>query len=93
MQLEQVLTQAATTRAQRLPLQADIIEALDRLAALSGLEPGELDARLATPQPLPQVPASVPLATPAALLKARPDVRIAERSARPGQSARVRAVS
>lgn len=79
LQLEQVLTQADTTRAQRLPLQADIIEALDRLAALSGLEPGELDARLASERPLPQVPASVPQADPGALLSARPDVREAER--------------
>lgn len=79
LQLEQVLTQADTTRAQRLPLQADIIEALDRLAALSGLEPGELDARLGAARPLPEVPANVPEADPAALLKARPDVRTAER--------------
>ncbi len=79
LQLEQVLTQADTTRARRLPLQAEIIQALDQLAALSGLAPGELDARLAAPQPLPQVPATVPLADPAALLKARPDVRVAER--------------
>ncbi|WP_225774527.1 efflux transporter outer membrane subunit [Pseudomonas sp. Marseille-Q5115] len=79
LQLEQVLTQADTTRAQRLPLQADIIEAFDRLAALSGLEPGALDAQLGAARPLPQVPASVPQADPAALLKARPDVREAER--------------
>jgi len=79
LQLEQVLTQADTTRAQRLPLQADIIEALDRLAALSGLEPGELDAQLGIARPLPQVPASVPKADPAALLKSRPDIREAER--------------
>lgn len=79
LQLEQVLTQADTTRAQRLPLQADIIEALDRLAALSGLEPGELDAQLGTAGPLPQVPASVPQADPATLLKSRPDIREAER--------------
>ncbi|MFF7706736.1 efflux transporter outer membrane subunit [Pseudomonas sp. NPDC007930] len=79
LQLEQVLTQAQTTEAQRLPLQTGVVQAQDELALLCGLEPGELDARLASPAPLPQVPAQVPLADPAQLLKARPDVRAAER--------------
>lgn len=79
LQLEQVLTQAQNTEAQRLPLQAQLIEAQDELALLCGLEPGELDSRLAASAPLPHVPAQVPLAGPAALLKARPDVRAAER--------------
>ncbi|MBD1551218.1 efflux transporter outer membrane subunit [Pseudomonas typographi] len=79
LQFEQVLTQAQNTQAQRLPLQAQLIEAQDELALLCGLEPGELDNRLAAAAPLPQVPAQVPLANPAALLKARPDVRAAER--------------
>lgn len=79
LQLEQVITQADTTRSQRLPLQAQIVESLDQLALLCGLEPGELDARLQAPDALPSVPAQVPLADPAALLKARPDVRAAER--------------
>jgi NodT family efflux transporter outer membrane factor (OMF) lipoprotein len=79
LQLEQVLTQAENTRAQRLPLQAAIVESLDQLDLLSGLEPGELDARLATARALPVIPANVPLADPATLLKARPDIRMAER--------------
>ncbi len=79
LQLEQVTTQLQTTQAQRLPLQAQIIDSLDELAVLCGLEPGELDARLAKPVDLPTVPASVPLTDPAALLKARPDIRAAER--------------
>ncbi|TFY91265.1 efflux transporter outer membrane subunit [Pseudomonas nabeulensis] len=79
LQLEQVLTQAENTQAQRLPLQASIVESLDQLGLLCGLEPGELDNRLATAKALPAIPASVPLADPAAILKARPDIRIAER--------------
>ncbi|MDE1164670.1 MAG: efflux transporter outer membrane subunit [Pseudomonas sp.] len=79
LQLEQVTTQWQTTQAQRLPLQADIIESLDQLAVLCNLEPGALDSRLAQPADLPKVPASVPVADPAALLKARPDIRAAER--------------
>jgi len=79
LQLEQVLTQAETTQAQRLPLQASIVESVDQLNLLCGLEPGELDARLAAAHALPSIPAQVPLADPAAILKARPDIRVAER--------------
>ncbi|KAF1012480.1 MAG: Antibiotic efflux pump outer membrane protein ArpC [Pseudomonas fluorescens] len=79
LQLEQVLTQAQNTEAQRLPLQAAIVESLDQLSLLCGEEPGELDARLANPQALPSIPRQVPLADPATLLKSRPDIRVAER--------------
>ncbi len=80
LQLEQILTQADTTRSRQLPLQTDIIESLDRLALLCGLEPGELDARLSAARDLPQIPAQVAVASPEHLLKARPDVRNAERN-------------
>ena len=79
LQLEQVLTQAENTQAQRLPLQAAIVESLDQLGLLCGREPGELDGQLATARALPSIPNQVPLADPAALLKARPDIRMAER--------------
>lgn len=79
LQLEQVLTQEQTTRSQRLPLQAQIIESQDQLAALCGLEPGELDARLGPIKALPTLPQQLPVADPAALLKQRPDIRAAER--------------
>jgi NodT family efflux transporter outer membrane factor (OMF) lipoprotein len=79
LQLEQVLTQAENTRAQRLPLQASIVEAIDQLNLLCGLEPGELDTSLNTPRALPAIPSQVPFADPAAILKARPDIRVAER--------------
>jgi NodT family efflux transporter outer membrane factor (OMF) lipoprotein len=80
LQLEQVLTQAQNTRAQRLPLQSSIVESVDQLGLLCGLEPGELDARLNPPRPLPLIPSQVPFADPAAILKARPDIRVAERA-------------
>lgn len=80
LQLEQVFTQSETTRAQRLPLQAQIIESLDQIALLCGLPPGELDTRLASARPLPKIPAQVPVANPAQLLRARPDIRNAERN-------------
>lgn len=79
LQLEQVLTQAENTRAQRLPLQASIVESVDQLDFLCGLEPGELDARLNIAHALPAIPGQVPVADPATILKARPDIRVAER--------------
>ena len=79
LQLEQVTTQWQTTLSQQLPLQAQIIESLDQLAALCGLEPGALDAQLTPVAGLPSVPASVPLVDPTALLQVRPDIRAAER--------------
>jgi NodT family efflux transporter outer membrane factor (OMF) lipoprotein len=79
LQLEQVLTQAENTQAQRLPLQAAIVESLDQLSLLCGREPGELDGQLASARALPVIPDTVPLADPAVLLKARPDIRMAER--------------
>ncbi|UOP10534.1 efflux transporter outer membrane subunit [Pseudomonas palleroniana] len=79
LQLEQVLTQAENTQAQRLPLQASIAESLDQLDLLCGLEPGELDSQLSTTRALPALPAAIPIADPATLLKARPDIRRAER--------------
>lgn len=79
LQLEQVLTQAENTRSLRLPLQASIVESVDQLGLLCGLEPGELDARLDPAQPLPSLPDHVPFADPAAIMKARPDIREAER--------------
>ena len=44
-----------------------------------GREPGALDARLAADQPLPQLPARVPVDDARALIQRRPDVRKAER--------------
>lgn len=63
----------------RIPaLQADIDVALNRLAVLSRLPIDTLKAELATPRPLPSVPASVAIGNPLELLKRRPDVRRAE---------------
>jgi outer membrane protein TolC len=61
------------------PLSAQIAEQLDRLAILTGREPGALDAALSGPAAVPAPPASVPVGNPATLLRRRPDVREAER--------------
>lgn len=79
LEVERLLTQLDNTRAQMSPVQAGIAESFDELALLTGRAPGELDGSLSAPQPLPTVPETVAVGDPAALLKARPDIRAAER--------------
>jgi len=79
LEVERLLTQVDNTRAQKSPVQASIAESLDQLAVLTGRAPGDLDAELSAPKPLPSVPETVSVGDPAALLKSRPDIRAAER--------------
>lgn len=57
---------------------AQVTVLADQLAVLTGGEPGALDALVAKPGPLPQVPAVVAVGDPARLLRHRPDLRQAE---------------
>ena len=77
LDVERQRTQLESTRSTVVPLAGDVSEALDRLALLTGREPGALDAELSTPQPLPVLPAVVPVGDPGALLRRRPDIRAA----------------
>jgi NodT family efflux transporter outer membrane factor (OMF) lipoprotein len=78
LDVERIRTQVESTRAQVVPLQAQITESLDQLAVLTGKEPGALDAELGPAAALPSLPASVAVGDPASLLKRRPDIRAAE---------------
>ncbi|WP_454731592.1 MULTISPECIES: efflux transporter outer membrane subunit [Cupriavidus] len=79
LEVERVSTQLDGTRSDMAPVQARITELLDELAMLSGREPGALDAQLRDARAMPAIPATVAVGDPAALLKARPDIRAAER--------------
>ena len=74
----QAESQLELTRAAIPQLQTDRDVAVHRLGVLLGSEPGTLAAELATPSPLPIVPAEVPVGLPSELLVRRPDVRRAE---------------
>jgi multidrug efflux system outer membrane protein len=64
----------------RIPeLQATEAANLHALAVLTGREPGALYDRLAPPRPAPAVPTLAGIETPEALLRRRPDIRVAER--------------
>ncbi len=79
LDLERLRAQLETTRETLIPLQGDIEGSLDRLAILTGREPGALDAELASVGAVPELPAQVPVGDPADLLRRRPDIRAAER--------------
>ncbi|MCP1471694.1 NodT family efflux transporter outer membrane factor (OMF) lipoprotein [Sphingobium sp. OAS761] len=67
-------------RALLAPVRADIDAQKDKLAMLVGTTPGTLDAELAEPVAIPLPPARVTVGNPAALLRRRPDIRVAERT-------------
>lgn len=78
LDVERIRTQVENTRAALIPLDEQVTEALDQLAALTGREPGAVDAELAVTAPLPLLPAVTPVGDPASLLRRRPDIRAAE---------------
>lgn len=65
----------------RIPaLEAAVAASAHRLAVLNGKEPSALRAELEPGAPLPALPATVAVGTPADLLRRRPDVQAAERA-------------
>lgn len=79
LDVERLNNQLQSTRAALVPVQAQITEQLDRLAVLTGQEPGALDGELSSAAAVPLPPATVEVGDPAALLRRRPDIRAAER--------------
>ncbi len=71
--------QVESTRAVVPQLEAGIELARYRLAVLTGRAPEELAALASEPKPLPGMRPVDGIGTPAALLRRRPDIRIAER--------------
>jgi NodT family efflux transporter outer membrane factor (OMF) lipoprotein len=74
-----VTNQLDTTRAMLPAIHATVSEQLNRLAALTARAPGALDAELANVGPVPAPPATTNIGDPVALLRRRPDIRVAER--------------
>ena len=71
--------QLSSTRASIPPLEAGVSHAMHRLAVLTGKAPTELVATLREARPLPTTPGLTAIGTPEALLRRRPDIRMAER--------------
>jgi len=79
LDVERMTGQLDSTRANLAPLQASVSQWLDRLAVLTGQSPGALDEELAAVLPTPVPPERVAISDPAALLRRRPDIAVAER--------------
>lgn len=71
--------QTETTAAQIPALEAGLVATRRQLEVLLGRQPGALTAALAEPGPVPGAPGRELLASPAATIRHRPDLRAAER--------------
>jgi NodT family efflux transporter outer membrane factor (OMF) lipoprotein len=80
LDLERQVNQLENTKAQIVPLAAQVEEYMGELATLTGQTPGALDDTLVAAASVPLPPPSVPVGDPAALISNRPDIRSAERS-------------
>jgi NodT family efflux transporter outer membrane factor (OMF) lipoprotein len=59
--------------------ESEIRQAKNAIAILLGKLPGKIDAMLAGPGRIPQMPAEIAIGIPAELLRRRPDIHLAER--------------
>ena len=76
--VESATAQAGSLQAQLPQFDAQIAQAMNGLAVLTGSAPGALDAELEAPGAVPPVPPSVPIGLPSTLARRRPDIRRAE---------------
>lgn len=76
---QRAAAQVSTTAALIPALQAQYDAALNRLNTLLGYVPGSKDTLLKTPDTSAPIDASILVAAPAAVLRSRPDIRVAER--------------
>ncbi|MFQ5685974.1 MAG: TolC family protein [Candidatus Scalindua sp.] len=76
----QAETNLENTRAQIPALEEQLSHALNRIAVLTGKQPGALSVQLSRIGSIPVPPKEVAIGLPIALLRRRPDIRMAERA-------------
>ena len=79
LDVEQAKSNYAQTRAQIPSLQSNLEAAKNRLAVLTGQQPGALQAVLAERKAIPVAPQEIVSSVPADVMRRRPDIRSAER--------------
>ncbi|HEY8537416.1 MAG TPA: efflux transporter outer membrane subunit [Steroidobacteraceae bacterium] len=79
LDVEQARTSYSQTLAQIPSLQSSLESAMNRLAVLTGREPGALHEILAERRAIPTAPREIVSSVPAEVLRRRPDLRAAER--------------
>jgi multidrug efflux system outer membrane protein len=80
LDVSRAAAQLATTEATIPPLRISIATTIHRLSVLTGRQPEVLTPELSAQQPMPVLPPLNAIGGPEALLRRRPDVRIAERN-------------
>jgi NodT family efflux transporter outer membrane factor (OMF) lipoprotein len=75
----QAKTSYAQTQAQIPALEANLAAAMNRVAVLTGQQPGALAGVLSERKPIPVTPADIVTSIPAEVMRRRPDIRRAER--------------
>jgi NodT family efflux transporter outer membrane factor (OMF) lipoprotein len=88
LDVRQAESNLAATLAEIPSLKAGLRRAMNSLSVLIGEKPGEVNATLAPPEPVPLAPAEIAIGIPAELMRRRPDIRKAERELA-AQTARV----
>ena len=79
LDVEQAKANYAQTRAQIPSLESSLNTSKNRLAVLTGQQPGALTETLNERKPIPVAPADIVSSVPAEVVRRRPDVRSAER--------------
>ena len=72
--------QLSTTLATIDPLEAAVQRSIHRLSVLTGRDPNALQGLLTPVKDLPELPKTLAVGDPGAMLRRRPDIRVAERS-------------
>jgi multidrug efflux system outer membrane protein len=80
LDVSRAAAQLATTEATIPPLRISLATTIHRLSVLTGRQPQVLAPELSVLRPMPVLPALNAIGGPEALLRRRPDVRIAERN-------------
>jgi NodT family efflux transporter outer membrane factor (OMF) lipoprotein len=79
LDVDQAKTSYEQTRAAIPSLESSLISAMNRLAVLTGQQPGALEAQLVERKPIPVAPLEIAVGVPADAIRRRPDIRVAER--------------
>jgi outer membrane protein, multidrug efflux system len=72
-------SQLSTTLATIDPLEAAVQRSIHRLSVLTGRDPNALQGLLSPMQNMPELPKTLAVGDPGAMLRRRPDIRVAER--------------
>jgi NodT family efflux transporter outer membrane factor (OMF) lipoprotein len=78
LDVQQAQTQLDTDASQEPGYEKAVEQSMNQLAVLTGQQPGDLNAMLSTPEPLPANPDVIGIGIPSDLARRRPDIREAE---------------